>query len=76
VRTIAYPLVVNRQTNNEKEFTMALRAENTGIDAAGIDAAMELIMQEGFDGFGEAVRTLINEAMRIERSRQDRKSVV
>jgi transposase-like protein len=30
---------------------------------------MELIMQEGFEGLGEAVRTLINEAMRIERSR-------
>jgi putative transposase len=35
----------------------------------GVDAAMELIMQEGFEGLSEAVETLINEAMRIERSR-------
>jgi len=62
VPAIAYPLVVNRQTNNEKASTMARSAE-----IAGVDAAMELIMQEGFEGLGEAVRTLINEAMRIER---------
>jgi len=46
------------------EITMARSAESTGVDAA-----MELIMQEGFEGLGDAVRTLINEAMRIERSR-------
>ena len=34
-----------------------------------IDAAVELIMQEGFDGFADAFRMLLNEAMRIERSR-------
>ena len=38
-------------------------------ESNGVDAAMELIMQEGFEGLGDAVRTLINEAMRIERSR-------
>ena len=43
---------------------MARSAESTGVDTA-----VELIMQEGFEGLGEAVRTLINEAMRIERSR-------
>ena len=32
-------------------------------------AAVELIMQEGFDGFADAFRMLLNEAMRIERSR-------
>lgn len=35
----------------------------------GIDAAVELIMHSGFDGLGEAFRLLLNEAMRIERSR-------
>jgi putative transposase len=39
------------------------------VEVNGVDAAMELIMQEGFEGLGEAVRTLINEAMRIERAR-------
>lgn len=34
-----------------------------------IDSAVELIMQEGFEGFADAFRTLLNEAMRIERSR-------
>lgn len=34
-----------------------------------IDAAVELVMQEGFEGFADAFRTLLNEAMRIERSR-------
>ena len=43
---------------------MARSAESTGVDAA-----MEMIMQEGFEGLGDAVRTLINEAMRIERCR-------
>lgn len=38
-------------------------------ESTGVEAAMELIIQEGFEGLGEAVRTLINEAMRIERSR-------
>lgn len=35
----------------------------------GIGAAVELIMQDGFEGMGEAFRLLLNEAMRIERSR-------
>ena len=34
---------------------MARSAESTGVDAA-----MEMIMQEGFEGLGDAVRTLIN----------------
>ena len=38
-------------------------------ESAGVDAAMELIMREGFEGLGEADRTLIDEAMRLERSR-------
>lgn len=35
----------------------------------GIDAAVELIMHSGFDGLSEAFRLLLNEAIRIERSR-------
>ena len=39
------------------------------VQRNGVDAAMELIMQNGFEGLQEAVCTLINEAMRIERGR-------
>lgn len=35
----------------------------------GVDVAMEMIMQDGFEGLQEALCLLINEAMRIERSR-------
>jgi putative transposase len=39
------------------------------VEINGVDAAMELIMEEGFEGLGEAFRVLMNEAMRIERAR-------
>jgi putative transposase len=64
VRAIAYPLVVIDQDNSKKEDTMAREKQNNAMGAA-----VELIMQEGFDGFADAFRMLLNEAMRIERSR-------
>lgn len=39
------------------------------VEVSAVDAAMELMMQEGFEGLADAVRTLLNEAMRIERAR-------
>jgi putative transposase len=39
------------------------------VEGSAVDAAMELMMQEGFEGLADAVRTLLNEAMRIERAR-------
>ncbi len=59
-RASAYPLVVIDQDDSNMENTMARNAESNGVDAA-----MEMILQEGFEGLGDAVRTLINEAMRI-----------
>ena len=64
MRAIAYPLVVIDQDNSKKEDTMTREEQNNAIDAA-----VELIMQEGFEGFADAFRMLLNEAMRIERSR-------
>ncbi len=63
-RASAYPLVVIDQDDSKMKNTMARNMQSTGVDAA-----MEMILQEGFEGLSDAVRTLINESIRIERAR-------
>ncbi len=38
------------------------------VDSTVVEAAMELLSREGFEGFPEALRILLNEAMKAERS--------
>jgi transposase-like protein len=53
---------VNRQTHPERRKTVT-RPD----DCNAIQDVLELLAQEGFDGLGEAIRRIINEAMRLER---------
>jgi len=38
------------------------------VDSTVVESAMELLSREGFEGFPEALRILLNEAMKAERS--------
>jgi transposase-like protein len=53
---------LNRQTHPERRKTVT-RPE----DCSAIQDVVKLLANDGFDGLGEAIRRIINEAMRLER---------
>ena len=57
-----YPLWLNRQTHPERRETVTRLK-----DCNAIQEVVELLAHDGFDSLGEAIRRIINEAMRLER---------
>jgi F0F1-type ATP synthase beta subunit len=57
-----YPLWLNRQTHPERRGTVTRLK-----DYNAIQDVVELLAHDGFDNLGEAIRRIINEAMRLER---------
>jgi putative transposase len=53
---------LNRQTHPERRKTVT-RPEDYSV----IQEVVKLLADDGFDGLGEAIRRIINEAMRLER---------
>lgn len=51
---------------HRNEFEFETQAETT--DGGGFHELLELFIQHGFEGMAQAIRTLWNEAMRLERS--------